>query len=390
MLACLLLGLAGCSTPPRYPVEHAVNWDVSEGHAAPLAVQTVTEGPRVAVLRETNNAAPPPKASAAMWIPLSRWAREQGAGSVVRLNNAPTPIFALNGSNGVLTIQTGSLSAKWDGLDFRLGFEPQLIGGEPFVNALDLQKNLQPLSRNAAASLRDHPVVVIDPGHGGLKAGTRSVLDGTDEKVFTLDVAKRLELLLAAKGFRVFLTRTNDTDVSLSNRVAFAEALKADLFISLHFNSAADDERQAGIETFCLTPSGMASTLTRGYEDDASLVFPNNAFDSDNLRWAVSLHRALVHDGALVDRGVRRARFLTVLQGQNRPAVLIEAGYLSNPKEARRIGDGDYRQKLAQAMANALAAGSESKFSGPGGVSPDIIPGLQNTNAAISGATGSY
>jgi N-acetylmuramoyl-L-alanine amidase len=56
-----------------------------------------------------------------------------------------------------------------------------------------------------------------------------------------------------------------------------------------------------------------------------------------------------------VDRGIRRARFLGVLRGQNRPAVLLEAGYLSNPSEAGRVADPDYRQKLAEAVAASLA-----------------------------------
>src|SRR5207245_3292593 len=65
----------------------------------------------------------------------------------------------------------------------------------------------------------------------------------------TLDWARRLAPLLVSNGWTVFLTRTSDVDVSLSNRVAFAEAHHADLFVSLHFNSAAPDKRQNGLET---------------------------------------------------------------------------------------------------------------------------------------------
>jgi N-acetylmuramoyl-L-alanine amidase len=83
-------------------------------------------------------------------------------------------------------------------------------------------------------------------------------------------------------------------------------------------------------------------------------VFPNNSFDDDNLRYAVRLHRALLQVNGRKDRGVRHARFLDVLQGQNRPAVLIEAGFMSNPDEARRAADPAYRQKLAEAVAKAL------------------------------------
>jgi N-acetylmuramoyl-L-alanine amidase len=98
----------------------------------------------------------------------------------------------------------------------------------------------------------------------------------------------------------------------------------------------------------------MPSSLTRGYNDDPDQVFPNNAFDMENLQYAVRLHRALLKAGETADRGVRRARFLAVLRGQRRPAILIEGGYLSNPDEARRIADPAYRQRLAEAVARAL------------------------------------
>ena len=81
----------------------------------------------------------------------------------------------------------------------------------------------------------------------------------------------------------------------LSNRVAFAEAHHADLFISLHFNSTPDrDKTTAGLETYCFTPTGMPSNLTRGYADIWSQYFPNNAFDAQNLQLAVRLHTALL------------------------------------------------------------------------------------------------
>ena len=81
---------------------------------------------------------------------------------------------------------------------------------------------------------------MIDPGHGGSNVGTHSVLDGRFEKEFTLDWAKRLAPLLETNGWKVFLTRTSDVTVSNSDRVVFAEAHHADLFISLHFNSTSD------------------------------------------------------------------------------------------------------------------------------------------------------
>ena len=290
------------------------------------------------------------------WVPLGRWCRANGLTAPCPLTTAPAPGYALSTTNGVFVLRAGSQVAHWDGLEVRLAFAPQITGGQPYIHTLDLEKTIQPLVLGAPMSfLRTNLTIVIDPGHGGEDSGTRSVLGDRYEKEFTLDWARRLASLLSNNGWPVFLTRTNDTDLSLSDRIAFAEAHKAGVFISLHFNSAAPSEQQAGLETYCLTPTGMPSTLTRGFGDDAALAFPNNAFDAQNLQFALRVHRALLQVNGKHDRGVRRARFLGVLRGQHCPAILVEGGYLSNPQEARRIADPAYRQKLAEALAQALA-----------------------------------
>jgi N-acetylmuramoyl-L-alanine amidase len=252
-----------------------------------------------------------------------------------------------------------------------MAFAPQIMDGQPYVHTLDLRKTIQPLVWGTAMSfLRTNLTIVIDPGHGGEDSGARSVLGYRYEKEFTLDWARRLSLLLAGKGWRVLLTRTNDLEMSLPNRIAFAEAHKAGVFLSLHFNSSAPNDQQAGLETYCLTPAGMPSTVTRGYGDDLGLAFPNNAFDPQNLQLALRVHRALLQVNGRHDRGVRRARFLGVLRGQHCPAVLVEGGYLSNPQEARQIADPAYRQKLAEAVAQALVEKAELAGQGPTAVSP--------------------
>jgi N-acetylmuramoyl-L-alanine amidase len=245
--------------------------------------------------------------------------------------------------------------ALWNGVEIRLGFAPQLIDGQPYIHTLDLNKTVYPLLQGEPTrAFRTNPVVVIDPGHGGENAGTRSVLGNHFEKEFTLDWALRLQSLLSANNCRAFLTRSNDTDLALSNRVSFATDHKADLFISLHFNSAAPNEAESGLETYCLTPAGVPSSLTRGFSDEIQQTFPNNAFDTQNLFLALRVHRALLQVNGHRDRGIRRARFPGVLRGQQRPAILVEGGYLSNPEEAKLIGDASYRQKLAEAVARAL------------------------------------
>lgn len=278
------------------------------------------------------------------------------------MNRSPV-VYALTTSNGVLVVRAGSTTAHWDGMELRLGFAPQLIEGQPFLHSVDLQKTIQPLIGCSKTDLFGSisrmqgggPIIVIDPGHGGENGGTRSSFDNHYEKDFTLDWALRLQPLLVKNGWQVLLTRTNDNDLSLSNRVLFAQERKANLFLSLHFNSAAPKETEAGLETYCLTPMGMPSTVTRGFSDDAALEFPNNAFDALNLQMAFLVHRALLDVNGHLDRGVRRARFPGVLRGQERPAILVEGGYLSNRNEARLIADPAYRQKLAEAVAKALS-----------------------------------
>ena len=363
ILICFLAVVTGCSTGSRGTSGRAAAGSGRSKVTAcvPEQFERVPAGPRLAPPATTLPDWSPSQARsyADTWIPLARWSHESGYGALRQVGAGPAPSFALSTTSGVFLLRIHSLVANWNGLELHLGFEPQMINDQPFVHFLDLKKTVEPLLRGFAPLGESNRIVVIDPGHGGQNTGTISVTDGVCEKEYTLDWAFRLESLLSTNGWRVFLTRTNDSDVSLSNRVALAEEHKADLFISLHFNSAAPSQEQTGLETYCLTPAGMPSTLTRGYEDDPALAFANNAFDTENLRFAVLLHRALL-TVIPSDRGVRHARFLGVLRGQNRPAILIEGGYLSNPAESRRIADPAYRERLAEAMAAALTGASDA------------------------------
>ncbi len=287
------------------------------------------------------------------WVSLERWCETNGFGAPRRSTAEVPPSFMFASAGGVMSVKIGSELAHWNGVEYRLGFAPQLFGGRPYVHALDVRKNFEPLMTSYSPP-NTGQVIVIDPGHGGSDVGASNVYNGHFEKEYALDEARILQALLISRGWTVFLTRSNDVFVPLADRVAFAEKHQASLFISLHFNSAFPDRQQTGLETYCLTPAGMSSSLTRGYTDNPALIYPNNRFDDLNLELAMQVHRALLEVNGHQDRGVRRARFLTVLQGQNRPAILVEGGYLSNPQEARQIADGAYRQRLAEALAQAL------------------------------------
>ena len=358
----MLLLLTGCTSV--YQGSEPVPREWSQTNAvAPLPPPSIKPRPPQPVIKPIPALAirtnvPPPKIIHAeptlTWTSLDRWAADNKIVTPKKIQNTAVASYALKSGQGTMVLAIGSREATWNGLEMHLGFAPEIIDDQVFVFGLDLQKNLQPLLLDEPLQFGAHRVLVLDPGHGGINVGTHSLVDGRFEKEFTLDWARRIQTLLATNGWQVFLTRTNDTDVSLSNRVAFAESHHADVFVSLHFNSAAPDTKQNGLETYCLTPTGMPSTLTRGYSDLWSEHFPNNNYDVENLQLASRLHASLLHATGEEDRGIRRARFMGVLVGQKRPAVLIEGGYLSNSREAGKIESPEFREKLAEAVANAL------------------------------------
>ena len=362
-----LLLLAGCatreSTPPQEVVTGAspaisspLNW-TDPAAARPSAPQTVKPAPPAVPTVSINQ--PPAVVSSpgpvATWTSLNRWAAAHNLGMPHRLSGLPVTSYALGSKNGAMVLGIGSHAASWNGIEINLGFAPEFIDGEVFLNGLDLQKNLEPLLCGPPLTFGTNRIVVIDPGHGGSNTGTHSVLDGRPEKEFTLNWAKRLKPLLETNGWTVFLTRTSDNYMTNAARVVFADAHHADLFISLHFNSTPDgNKKTGGLETYCITPTGMPSNLTRGYSDVWSENLTNNAFDRQNLQLAVRVHGALLRAAGIEDRGVRHSRFETVLREQDCPAILVEGGYLSNPHEAELIESPEYQRKLAEAVAEAL------------------------------------
>jgi N-acetylmuramoyl-L-alanine amidase len=359
LLMCAAVLLAGgcASTPPEAP-EYETAWQTAGPRPAITLTNLPAQASQAATLAPSN---PPPvrvekpEPPAEGWVPLARWCKSNGLPPPIFRGLSSVPAWSAQSTNGTLTVRYASQIAWWNGVELRLGFAPQMIDKQFCLHALDVQKMLKPLLLGGGwPSLKQPPVLVLDPGHGGENPGTRSVANGRYEKDYTLDWAQRIQGLLATNGWRVLLTRNRDNDSALSNRVTFAEMQKADFFISLHFNSAGASSPEFGLETYCLTPAGEPSTLTRGFIDEIGTRFPNNAFDAQNLQLALRVHRELLGVNGHHDRGVRRARFTGVLRNQKCPAILVEGGYLSNPKEARQIADPSYRQKLAEAVCQAL------------------------------------
>jgi N-acetylmuramoyl-L-alanine amidase len=354
-----LLGilLAGCQTalPPSSKPQPALATVI-----VPEPINVATPAPLFIPATETNE---PPSTAAAQpwprewenaWVPLESWGRYNGLGKPIQLAGGLEPLFQMPTTNGLLLVKIGSQTLNFDGLQYGLGFAPRLIRGLPYVHSLDARKTLQTLLAGCFRLPAGNRTIVLDPGHGGRDSGAFSSVSRDCEKDYTLDLALRLARLLVAGGWNVVLTRTNDIDLSLADRVAKANHANAQLFLSLHFNSGLPNRDLAGVETYCLTPTGLPSNLVRDYEDDPRESHPNNAFDDQNVLLAAHLHRSVLRATGTIDRGVRHARFMAVLRGQNRPAVLLEGGYLSNPSEAHRIATPEYRQALAAGVAAAL------------------------------------
>jgi N-acetylmuramoyl-L-alanine amidase len=288
-----------------------------------------------------------------VWLPLETWSKFNQLEKPIQYGSGGDASFVVQTTNGTFRFKVGSHTLEHAGHGFLLGFAPRLIKGFLYVHAIDACKTLQPLLSQPWQLTKANRTIVIDPGHGGRDGGTQSCLDGQYEKIYALDWARRLAVLLSECGWNVVLTRTNDSYLSLADRIAIADRAQADVFVSLHFNSGNGNSSLSGIETYCLTPAGMPSSILRG-EDDPRDVHPNNAYDEQNFQLATALHRSALQATGATDRGVGRARFMGVLRGQARPAVLVEGGYLTNPREAQKIATPEYRQALAEALAKAL------------------------------------
>ncbi len=195
-------------------------------------------------------------------------------------------------------------------------------------------------------------IIALDPGHGGIDKGTRNEKLELLEKDFTIDVARRLKTLLEARGFRVMLTREDDSYVPLPERPLRATTAGADLFVSLHFN-AAGSAKVRGIETYVLTPQSQRSTGSEEKRVEDGIALPGNRFDPWNSYLGYTVHGILLKELKLPDRGLKRARF-AVLRDLSCPGLLVEGGYLSNAEEAKLVSTEAYRNRLAAAVANGI------------------------------------
>jgi N-acetylmuramoyl-L-alanine amidase len=241
---------------------------------------------------------------------------------------------------------------------------------DPHRLVLDFRRLGQELPREAeAAPLR---TIVIDAGHGGHDPGAVGPT-GLQEKEVVLDIAKRVARLLEDRlGIRVLLSREDDQFVPLRERTSLANRARADLFVSIHAN--AHRRAVSGVETYFLSSEAtdsearqvaaaensvieLEATTPRGRVDAVKAILwelAQSTFQHESSRLAEIVQDTMTQSLRIANRGIKQAGFY-VLGGAAMPAILIEIGFVTNPRDERRLRDSRYRDEIARAIFAGLA-----------------------------------
>ena len=175
---------------------------------------------------------------------------------------------------------------------------------------------------------RRRGVIFVDAGHGGNDPG--AVANEVQEKDVVLPITLKLGQALQSMGYTVYYTRTNDIEIDLEPRVAAAERVNADVFVSIHANSLdSRNSRVNGVETF----HSRGSTVGR--------------------ELAYYVQSQIISETGATDRNVKAAGFYVIAK-TSMPAILVETGFLTNPAEARNLNSPDYQKRMADAIARGI------------------------------------
>jgi len=293
--------------------------------------------------RKPSDATPvPPKRSS--WVMVKEFAKEHGFTSVKVLEDE----VRLKGRVHALHLRKDSRKAELNGTLIWLN-QPMTVRKKRWhLSRLDVDKTLLPLIHPTdALKGQGYHVVVLDAGHGGEDPGALSA-KGRKEKEVALDVTRRVRGRLMKAGYKVYLTRHDDSFVELKERARRAKSWKADLFVSLHANSGPKTAK--GLETFVLSLPGQRSTNQKFGSTVSKQTHPGNKYDQASMALGYAIHHQVRSSPGGLDRGVKRARFL-VLKEAPCPSALVEIGFLSNKEEAAKLATSAHREKLAASIA---------------------------------------
>jgi N-acetylmuramoyl-L-alanine amidase len=305
---------------------------------------------------------------------------EPGAGKEARIR-----LLGLSGGPQVETISDGFVDeARLEraGADALLRVVFEGVAGELRVSTLSDPPRLvldfarpgepAPRERTAFTPLR---TIVLDAGHGGHDSGAVGPA-GLQEKELVLDVTRRVARLLEARlDVKALLSRDGDAFVPLRDRTSFANRERADLFVSIHANAhrvAASE----GVETYFLSSEATDSAARQVAAAENSVVqleksngrgtsradvvktilwdLAQSEFQAESSRLAETVLDSMTQTLRIPNRGVKQAGFY-VLGGAAMPAILVEIGFVTNPREERRLKDSRYREDIARAIFAGLA-----------------------------------
>ena len=240
------------------------------------------------------------------------------------------------------------------------------------------QKNQQPVAKKTTQAKQQRQIVIaIDPGHGGEDPGAIGP-SGTREKNVVWAISKELAKIIEQDpAFKPVLTRTGDYYIGLRQRVDVARNARADLFVSIHADAYRLPQPQ-GSSVYVISQRGASSESARWLADSenrADLIggvegvltlgdkdetlagvlvdLSMTATLSESFKVGSRVLKNLGQVNTLHKRDVEQAGFL-VLKSPDMPSMLIEAGFISNPQEERRLRDLAYQRKLAQQIARAI------------------------------------
>jgi N-acetylmuramoyl-L-alanine amidase len=229
-----------------------------------------------------------------------------------------------------------------------------------------------PVPQRAPAPDDPRPTVVIDPGHGGVDPGAIGT-SGIYEKELTLYYARELKRQLEATGrYRVVMTRNEDIFLRLRDRIAIAQQVDGDLFLSLHANAHNSRETLgASVYTLSEQSSDAEAAALAAKENRADIIAGVNLSDQtevvskilidlaqrETMNHSKHLANTMVYELGQTTRVLRNPhRFagFAVLKSPNVPSVLVEIGYMSNREEEQLLRSTAHRERLAAAIVRAV------------------------------------
>ncbi len=280
---------------------------------------------------------------------------------------------------GPVRVEKAFTLAAVDGQPARLVLDLTPTDRQSYLRDIELAAHPahQAVQQNDVAAQSDsdpRPLVVIDPGHGGIDSGTKG-LDGQDEKDIVLAFGLKLREALERSGkYRVSMTRKDDTFIPLTERVRIARQLKASLFISIHADSVPRSEGQAeGASVYTLSEHASDAEAGRLAEAENKSdiiagvdlsVEPNDVANilidlaqRETKTFSLQFARTVADDvkpvAPLHLHPVKSAGFI-VLKAPDVPSVLVELGYMSTRRDLKNLTSPDWQAKTASAMAHAV------------------------------------